>query len=186
MNNIFMVTGVSGSGKDFIINKLKPCIPRDFSIFNFGQELFKDIRGNNSLVGNSDSLKNLDYEIINQSLIAVAERVVQSQPVIVNTHVVYINRGDLIFTPEINYLLQPLIYIHITAPVVDVFDRRLDSCRSRPTESITRIKLHQDTSIFITRRIAKELGAEFINIWNRKGNVNSNIKILSNTLRKYL
>ena len=179
---MIVVTGVSGSGKDFLLEKVRPLINSKVSFLNFGQALFEEVRRNQPGISSRDQLASLDYRTFHRERLVVVSKALQTQPVVLNTHMLLCFSDGLVFADVIDRLLLPRTYVHISSPVSEIYERRKQGNRERRVETESRIRLHQNLSLYTTAVVAKDLGSEFIRICNKEDNVETSIQILSKAI----
>jgi adenylate kinase len=184
MNRIALVVGVSCSGKDFLIEKVKPFLPKVLLVVNYGEELFRELKQKYPKLGSRDQIRELEYWEIRESIKAVNYRLVQIQPVVVITHLVLRINGKLMTIPESNSQLAPCLYIHISAPVNEIVNRRRAKNRRRDeiSEVVRETAFHQWFSAQVAKQEAQKIGSTFVQIWNTSDKLEENVS----TLRQYL
>lgn len=178
-NKILTVTGISGSGKDYLVNHarlLAPDIIGDrIAIFNFGSKLFQSLTADLGplSIKNKDDLKNLPVEVINCYVAQTIQKLLDCQPALYLNHVVWKQQGKLMINPESEYKVNSFEYIFIHAEPDLISTWRLHDQKNRPREleSIDQIALHQEIAQLTSLAIARQLGAGFIRIDNRPNDI---------------
>lgn len=186
MNQLIVVTGVSCSGKDFLLEKIKPLLPREIEVVSFGEELYRTVSATQAVGQSRDQLRKVGYEFLKKPVQDLVGRIIERQPLVLNTHTVFNARGDLIFTLTTQYRLLPKSYIHVSAPVEEIVERRSQRERWGEQDSERQIEFHQDLSAFVTARIARDLGSSFVQLWNHRDNLETNLELLQRELSTLL
>lgn len=193
LNKILTVTGVSGSGKDFLLDKVQTSNPeavRHIRIFNFGDLLFERLnRRIRSLKGEElkskdDIRRALTQEEIKESIIEVAEEILESQPGIVNSHVAYLQKGSIQINPDVEERIGARTYFFVWADPEKITHWRNSEKRTREEQSVKEILIHQEIALEATFIIASHLGAGFITSYNRDDNVSENVAKLLTEVEK--
>ena len=175
-NDIVIVTGISGAGKDFLLNRVldkNPQIAARFSSYSFGTEVFKRVNQINQsqTVKHRDQLKDsLDQEVLNTAVMWVINFVISQQPVILNTHIAYKQNGSIQINPTSDKALSSRDYIFVRTEPELLFERRKkNDSRNRGGEDILDLDVHQEIAlqvalvieplvlIFILLRIQKRI-----------------------------
>jgi len=112
LNNLLIVTGISGSGKDFLLSEVvnnNPELTSKISIYSFGQELFKVLKekGVNGDLQNRDQLKELgDQKLMQLAITQTVNYILTTLPAIINTHIAYKQNNSIQINPNIDRLLR--------------------------------------------------------------------------------
>lgn len=169
MNRIAIVSGISCSGKDFVLDQIKEYL--SFPIVNFGEALFQELLKEHPSLTGRDQIEQLPVALVTQSVLTVIERLVVQQPVVISSHTVTRVGKELVVRKTAQDLLKPLVYVHISAPVSEIVERRKRNCRNRHelVETIDQISFHQDLSEWVTKRLAVSTGSSFYRVWNQDG-----------------
>ncbi len=178
LNRLVVVTGVSASGKDYLLERLtdQGGIPAPIKVVNFGDELFNHLKGKHSDVDSRDDIKTLSQEEIGTGILDIASKLEGEAPAVINTHTVYRQNGSLSVTPDVDLRLKPITYMYIGASPDQIVERRAtDTKRKRSLETADQINLHQSISIEVIGALAKHIGSELVTIWNRDDNVQENL-----------
>ena len=89
-NRIATITGVSGSGKDFLLERFKDsgCSTSKFPVVSFGDMLAQRLQSEDILLQqeNRDAIRKLKTSLISSHIKALLQNVVSLQPVILNSH----------------------------------------------------------------------------------------------------
>lgn len=179
-NKIVTVTGISGSGKDFLVRSAQKVEPELFGdrigVFNFGSELFRNIIDQFPELKESgaDGLKRLPLEVLDTHIQKTLDRLLAVQPCIQITHLVFKQRGSFVINPESEKKTQAVEYLFIQADPAQIYDWRLQNqdVRKRETESVDDIDLHQTLARVSTAAIAQRLNAGMLVINNDPANIN--------------
>ena len=183
-----IMTGVSGCGKDFLIAKMKEfdLMPPSISSISFGEELFTLLKTNNPAIQSRDDIKRmLSQDQVRAGVLALCDRLMTSQPAIINTHVVYRQQDSLAFNPDILRRLNPTNFVYVWSDPEQIRQwRQADMSRNRPNEDADDIDLHQCVAMETTRIFAEYCGSGMRTIWNREDNVLDNIDRIQDSLRQ--
>lgn len=191
-NKLVVLTGVSGSGKDFFIERLQednPEITQRLNVVNFGEVLFRRIKGGKPELRSRDGLKfDVSNDVIKAAVSEIVGELLTQKPSIVNTHIAYKQLGSIQINPDICKILNPDTYVYIWADPELVFKRRRGSIRfrERALEEPEEIALHQQIAFDATRAIALAYGSEFRSIVNREDNLQSNVALLQEVILRIL
>lgn len=192
-NRIAVVTGVSASGKDFLIGTLRNEYSKELvglNIVNSGELLFQKVdQVRQEVKGSLDSRDQLKValspEQIRLLIRDVVNEILYQQPALVNNHTVFKQNGYLQINPDVERQLNAADYFFIWADAGEIVLRRNDQARKRDKESTDDICLHQAIAMEATRAIAYTLGAGFRVIYNRVDNVRNNTARIIELLREY-
>lgn len=191
-NRLITLTGVSGVGKDYLLRKVAEIDPRigtSVTIYNFGELLFEQISLSNNcldsqLTTRDDLHQHLTQMEIKQLVEIVVEKIIKHEPALLNTHVVYKQRGSLQINPDINKKLNACWYIYVWSDPEAILLRRQETSRKREQESIVDVTLHQQIAFEATRIMAYVLGAGFKSLNNKIDNVTENVSIIQEIIDK--
>jgi adenylate kinase len=185
-NRIVVLTGVSGSGKDYLTSRASEhsLIPERVHPFSFGQELFKIAQEHYPIVQTRDDLKTkLTQEEVRGEISAVVSKLIRVQPALLNTHVVYRQGESLVSNPDIEEELLASHYVYVRAEPAQISEwREQDKSRNRPAETVNQIGLHQEIALGVVAAIARHVGAEMITINNTQGHVTQNLSTIHEAL----
>lgn len=178
-NDIVIVTGISGAGKDYLLKRVldkNPQIASRFSSYSFGTEVFKRVNQINQTVQHRDQLKDsLDQEVLNTAVMWVVNFVISQQPVILNTHIAYKQNGSIQINPTSDKALNSRDYIFVRTEPELLLERRMnDDTRNRGVEDILDIDMHQEIALQAALVIARAIGANFHIIENTEEDNNNN------------
>lgn len=178
LNRLVVITGVSASGKNYLLERLttQGITSDSIKVVNFGEELLNYLLGGHLDVHSRDDIKKLPQEIITASILAVTSKLVEAQPAVINTHIVYRQNGSITTTPDVDLRLKPITYMYIAAPPDEIVERRAtDTKRKRTLETVEQINLHQNISIEVVGALANHIGSRLVTICNREDNVQENL-----------
>lgn len=189
-NRIAIVTGVSASGKDFLLEKSMEAIKQTNSSLSYGsfgellQEKAKNIESSIEVSDRDDLKHAITQDRMKVLIDAVVSDLIRIQPVIINTHVVYNQQGSLLINPDVNERINAIQYIFVGADPNTIRDRRLLDIRRRENESVSQIFIHQQIALEASRIMAESYGARFTSIDNRSDNIDSNIALIREIITK--
>ena len=186
-NRILVLTGLSGSGKDFLIDELKKSgnVPENITTVSFGEKLFQEIKKQFPEIENRDQLRRIsNYDLV-WGVNNVIETIIREQPVLLNTHVVYKQDGSLTTNPSVDKKINAGGYVFVwTDPEQIRIWREKDQTRKRERGTIEDISLDQSIALVVTAKIASHNGSAFHTIENRADNARHNIDLLSAYLQE--
>ena len=179
------MTGVSCSGKDFLLELIRPLL--SITIVNFGEELFRELQFSHPELTSRDEIRAISSQDVNRAVMKVNCCLVSSQPVVVSSHIVVRVGGDLVVRPDSDEILSPQVYIHVSAPVEEILVRRGSNNRGRMelAETKKEVGFHQDLSEIITARVAQKQGSAFVRVWNQSGSEEECLQVLESTLVRF-
>ncbi len=169
MNKIAIVVGVSCSGKDFLLDQL----PKSFTlpVVNFGSELFLELRKQFPGLSSRDEVRWLGSDSITEAVLKVAQKMVEDQPLIISSHLVPKTEDGFAAKPGSHWILDPAVYVHVSAPPEEILERRWRNERSRRelSETLEEVKTHQEFSESLAEQFAVSSGAAFYRVVNQRG-----------------
>ncbi|PIY94005.1 MAG: hypothetical protein COY68_04205 [Candidatus Levybacteria bacterium CG_4_10_14_0_8_um_filter_35_23] len=179
-NKIVTVTGVSGSGKNFLMRSAQKAEPELFdgriSVFNFGSELFRNVVGQFPELKESgaDGLKRLPLEDLDLYIKKTLDSLLASQPCLQITHLVFKQRDSFVINPESEKKTQAVEYLFIQSDPEQIYNWRLENqnTRTREIESVDDINLHQVLARLSTVAIAQRLNVGMLVINNDPASIN--------------
>lgn len=179
-HRLMVVTGVSGSGKDYLITAFKERSEIKVEVVNFGQELFERAQ---ALLPALSSRDDLSREFSRSDLYPIIEELacdIRSRgAVVLNTHVVYKQGEALIINPVVEKQIGPDLYVFVQADPAQIVDwREKDTTRDRLSEEVTAIDLHQKIARSTTAFLAEYVGAQFVMIENTPETLDLNWRVL--------
>lgn len=185
-NKLVVITGISGSGKDYLLSELEKTdnrIGTAISIVNFGELLFSRLRqvdpSNNIVTSRDDLNRYVSQDVIRVLINSVVDEVIARQPAIVNTHVAYMQQGSIQINPDVVRRMAVTSFVYVWSdPELIAEWRKNDHDRRRDLETPEDIILHQRIALESTRIIAEVLGVGFRSLYNRTDNILENISKL--------
>lgn len=189
-NNLMIVTGVPGSGKDYLLSELARIDSRigsKIEIVNFGSLLFSRLHQmdpeNNAVTSRDDLSKAVSQDVIKLLINSVIAEVISQQPAIINSHIAYIQHGSIQINLDVVRRLAVNNFVYVWSdPTLIAGWREKDQSRLRNPEDETNISLHQQIAFESTRIIAEVLGAGFRSLYNRTDNLVENISNLQEVI----
>lgn len=178
-NRIGIVTGISGCGKDFLLERSRQSghLLDAPQVIPFGEAVSMRLkRASVTLAqGNRDSLRELPLDLISQHAKALLDEVITHQPTILNSHTVYRQGDNLVVSPESERKLNPSHYLFITADPEDIIKWRVtDMSRLRPSESVQEIELHQAIALSVVKTIAETMDSRLLVVHNTVATIATN------------
>lgn len=181
-NKILVVTGIPGSGKDYLLSQAaeQGLIHPSVRTTTFSEELFTYLKSMYPNLKTRDDIRNLlSQDEVRSGIVKIVDRIIQSQPAALNTHVVYSQRESLVANPDIDKRINPCGYLFVwSEPDQIIAWRTEDRTRERPAEKIDDIATHQDIALEVVSVVAKHTGASLKTIWNRYDNVYENLAVI--------
>lgn len=181
-----VMTGVSGSGKDHLLGRVVSAglMPEHVSRFSFGQLLFEQAKANYPELQTRDDLKTmLTQEQVEAEASGVIGRLIEAQPALINTHVVYRQGDTLAINPDVEVDLRASHYVYVKAEPTQIAEwRNRDTSRVRPAETAAQIGLHQEIALGVIHAIAQHVGADMITINNHPDFVGANLATMHEAL----
>lgn len=174
--DILLVTGVSGCGKDFLLDAAKrhdSRIGMGIPVVSMGSAIVAKMN-QTSVEGRTDRDR-IKHLVSNDTMRGIVRSIVadlvEYPAAIVNGHITYRQQGELISNPDIDSEFNPAAYAVVVAdPKHIALWRTSDLARSREAETIDQIAYHQDFTIQTAERMATILGAQCRIIENIPGN----------------
>lgn len=183
---LVVLTGISGSGKDFLLRALM-CRKPTVKAVNFGElmhskalELAADRR-----LPTRDDLRNALTNTEAADLArAVIDEIVQGDvQQVVNTHLVYKQNGLLVFNYDNCIQLKPRGFLFVKAEPEQIQSWRMSGVdRVRDADTIDFVTFHQNLALAATRQLAEAIGSPMRVIENGVNNTTRNVDEMSNFL----
>ncbi len=178
-NRIGIVTGISGCGKDFLLEqtRLSGHFSDTLPVISFGEALSQKLKRESAMRAedNRDGLKTLPSDVIARYTNVLLDEVIERQPVVLNSHTVYRQGGNLAVNPVSERRLNPSHYLFVSADPEDIVDwRAADKTRQRPVESAQDIELHQAIALGVVRTITEVMDSRLLVVHNTIENTATN------------
>ena len=182
LNNIVVVTGVSASGKNYLVEKaleLGGDVISRSKVFNFGSSIHRIMRDRHpNIYDGSLSLQRAPENELDEAAVEVIDEIVATEGLrIVLNHVAYRLAESVNINPNHGLMMRPRDYIVVTADPEEILKRRIKDDRHRIIEHPRIIDLHQKIAISAVMVIAKDIGSRMTIIENAEldTDINSNI-----------
>lgn len=178
-NRIIIVTGMTGVGKDFLVDKAI----QDLSVnkVGWGDMLSEELGVNKDIM-----MSTVDPDRILEGQFAICHKVLQIQPVVAVCHVVKPENGRYIYNLEIEKLLNPFGYVFIAAPPELIYQRvqmrNLKGKRKSPEISVDEIERIQNIKIEAVKELAVIQGSQMLIVNNTVEELDANVGKLNNFL----
>src|SRR5438046_4822371 len=89
-NRFFILTGIPGSGKSYLLSHVETVIPK----VPFGEALFANRQKKYPFLKNPDDMRQMLTQVqVREGVLEIVDWLLQNQPVILDTHVVYRQQG---------------------------------------------------------------------------------------------
>ncbi len=118
LNQIIIVSGISGSGKDHLIDKAKESgsIPTSFQTISTGEMMFAFLKKKHPEIHSRDDLKlKVQEDDIREAYQHVTDTAMRSQPAVLNTHMVTMNHKSFAIEPDITLRMSPKSFVYVWA-----------------------------------------------------------------------
>lgn len=169
LTNLVVITGVSGSGKDYLLTQIKqkyPDILNKDTIINIGTEIFNRIREKYPTfkISSRDEIKTrLSHEAVEIIIEEIVNDILKTQEMkIINGHIVYKQNNLIHVNTKNDEIMRPRDYIIIESEPELIRERRSkDIHRNRLKESTTEIKFLQDVTKIVVKFLSKKIGARY-------------------------
>lgn len=126
----------------------------------------------------------LSQDEVRNGILDVVDRLIQAQPAILNTHVVYKQQESYTVNPDVDKRIHPAGYVYVWSEPDQIAQWRIRTTpRARPLESVDEIVLHQELGLEIVSVLARYTGASLKTIWNRVDNVTENLETIEQRIR---
>lgn len=179
-SDVVIVTGVSASGKDFLLDRTLAGIgPTERSIRSvaFGQEILRLMRQESTECESRDGLRDVPADVVRHFAHRVIASLVQSEGTkVLNTHVTY-RQGDLVVSdPATDLEIKARDYIFVSADPAEIAKRRrTDTSRARREESEDMIAIHQEIARATVTALAYRIGSGLTVIENTVEGTDENV-----------
>jgi adenylate kinase len=176
---ILLITGVSASGKDYLLNRAKEHEPRlgvEVPIISMGSAILSKLSRLGGETVYRDRMKHMVSNDVMRGVVRgiVSELVVTHPAIVLNGHMTYRQQGELVSNPDIDAEISPAAYAVVVADPSNIAEwRAADAGRRRETETVDEIAYHQDFTIQTAERMAVLLGAQCQIIENNLGDTDA-------------
>lgn len=178
-NRIIIATGMTGVGKDFLVDKAIQNL--SVNKVGWGDMLSEELGVNKDIM-----MSTVDPDRILEGQFAVCHKVLQIQPVVAVCHVVKPENGQYIYNLEIEELLNPFGYVFIAAPPELIYQRvqtrNLKGKRKSPEIPVDEIKRIQNIKIEAVKELAVIQGSKMLIVNNTVEKLDANVDKLNNFL----
>lgn len=173
-SNIMAVTGMTGVGKDYLVERANRT--RGVAVENFGTHMGEELEIDRDLIVGA-----ITQEQLSAAQERVARKLARIQPLILCSHVVIHDSrtGEYAFNINVERILDPRNYVFVTAPP-EVIQERVEA-RNRSGErssellSIDQIDDAQQTKLGLVESIAEELGSDLTVMHNTTEELSANL-----------
>lgn len=177
---VTLLTGVSGCGKDYIVNRLMKGIENSaimFSYYRFGRLIHDYMRSfNQSMYSEPSSLQGERPDVLMEAAKHSIDFVQKGQkPALVNTHIAYRQGSSLVISPEVYSSLNRvnIVFLRMNPEQIST-NRKLDKKRRcNEEESVSRIQFDQDCESSLMFHLSKYLRCSLYEIDNDRENENT-------------
>lgn len=180
-NNIIVVTGMSGVGKDFLLSQVS--LPKKISIIGWGDMLSKLLDKHKDLM-----MESIDSDTIIKNQFLVCEKVIKLQPVVAICHAIRLEDGIYNYNLEIEKKLNPKCYIFITAPAKiishRIIERNKNGSRYITQTNIEHIEREQNIKLAKVMELAALLKTELVILSNIDDEYDYNISKLKLIMKR--
>ena len=179
LNDIVIVTGVSASGKDYLLSRALEDIDEEDHVtpVAFGTEIHNRIKGEVTACDSRDGLREVSATVVREFAREILRRVIEKEGTkILNTHVVY-RQGDLVVAdPATDLEVAARDYVFVSADPAEIVHRRkTDESRGRLSETEEMVALHQEIALASVGAIARVIGSRFTILDNKEENTAENV-----------
>ncbi len=191
-NKILFYTGISGSGKDHLLRGITVAGTRPtvagIQIINFGEALYNRLQllqAGNAVSSRDDIKHQVPTDLLKTLIDDLTAEIIDSQPVVLNTHVAYKQNGSIQINPEVIRKLAPHIFVYVHADPEQIRRWRFaDTSRQRDDEDKMDIFVHQEIALAATQTFALSYGSRIQVLHNRENNVTENLDMLYNSVQQ--
>ncbi|HSX28412.1 MAG TPA: hypothetical protein VLF60_03090 [Candidatus Saccharimonadales bacterium] len=188
LNNIVIVTGVSASGKDYLLDHAlsdQSAETQPTSLFPFGTMIHQRMK--NYYPGKYDDphgLQRAPTEALKEVASGLVEEIVAAEGLrIVNTHVAYLQGESVVIDPFAGIKMRPRDYVVVTADPAEIAKRRItDTRKNRIREETSAIEIHQRIGLAAVNAIADVIGSRVTVINNNPGPLAANLALMRTAL----
>jgi adenylate kinase len=186
-NRISIITGISGCGKDFLLEQSRASgsLSDSLPVVSFGEALAQKLKQASVLPEQEsrDGLKALPPEVVSRYTGLLLDEMIERQPVILNSHTVYKQGDNLVTNLVSEQRLKPSHYMFVSADPEDIeYWRTSDTTRRRPAETMQQIELHQAIALGVVQAIANVMDSQLLVVHNTLDGTAGNIERIGNFL----
>lgn len=180
-NNIIVVTGMTGVGKDYLIDRANA--PHRLTAVGWGDMLSRELGMHKDVMMGA-----LAPDTILQGQFSVCQRVLELQPLIAICHVIKPEDGRYAYNLPIEQLLKPRAYVFVSAPATVIGERvrqrnRNGSGRLSPELPVAEIDRIQRIKLELVRELAELNQSDFIVLNNVEEQLADNLAVLSHHIQ---
>ena len=167
-NELVFVTGISASGKDFLLERAREQFSDQVQVFSLGALIHADMRRRHPGVYDaSDSLKRATLDELRMSAHNATDKLLETDDTtVVNGHVAYRRQESVVVDTEMNLRLNPRDYVFVEADPEEILYRRETNERDRVIEPVDTIYIHQELARIAVSSIASRIGARVSHVHN--------------------
>lgn len=170
LNDIVVVTGVSASGKDYLLERAKERFPDQVAVFSWGALIHANMRRRfPGVYDASDSLKTATLEDLRASAHGAVDALLECETeaaTVLNGHIAYRRQESVVVDVDMNLRLRPRDYIFVEADPEEILHRRISNERDRVIEPVDAIDIHQQLGQAAVAAFASRTGARLNRIYN--------------------
>ena len=185
-NKIVVVTGVTCSGKDFLLKE----VFEDDSLANVNQFSLGTMVGEYHGKNRDQMLGVLDQDGIRVAQVASLSKILENTPAIVNTHIVARYRDMYLTGPQLEIGLNPQHYIVVAGDPEQIVEWRIKRNRARNRNSLIEtpreIELHQNLIIATTQTLADYHGSRITIVRNLPTQTTDNVSSMRDIIKGFL
>lgn len=175
--NILLVTGVSASGKDFLLERAKrhdTRIGAEIPVVSMGGVIVARMnqQATEGRQADRDRIKHVVSNDVMRGIVrSVIADLLEYPAAILNGHITYRQQGELVSNPDIDAEISPAAYAVVVADPKDIAEwRSSDLSRRREPETLDQIAYHQEFTVQTVERMATILGTHCQIIENNAAN----------------
>lgn len=192
--NLVTVSGVSGAGKDFLLNEVRGTIGQqaDIEFIHFGG-LIRDIARAKKPAGYQEAsggLRGINPEVMDAFKLEAIDALIEKmgnhslQLSVLNYHLTYKPQGQVKVDMDTVLALRPRDFIVVTSDPEEILSRRAsdNAHRNRELESVDAIDRQQNLEVQCVGAITKYIGARALvisNSSNDSSTLNKNVELVT-------
>lgn len=179
-NEILAVTGVTGVGKDFLVERANQ--PHSAAVANLGTLIGQKLATDRDLM-----MDEVDPKQLRAAQIAAYQEVVEKQPIVVTCHAIRAQSEGYGYDLEMEQIFNPKSYVFIAAPG-EVIARRIQQRNERGERKSTElsageIEQIQQVKLTALTELTGKLGCNMLVITNTDENIDVNTTLLSEQIK---